>query len=40
MACTFPKRRQDLYKENGWGYKDCYFYYDKAKKSLMFKGDR
>lgn len=37
---TFPKRRQNLYKENGWGYRDCYFYYDKVKKSLMFNGER
>ena len=36
----FPKRRQNLLKESGWGYRDAYLYFDKQKNSLMFHGKR
>ena len=29
VKSVFPKRRQDELTEYGWGYKDCYFTYDK-----------
>lgn len=29
VPSVFPKRRQDVFTEYGWGYKDCYFTYEK-----------
>lgn len=34
----FPKRRQDTFAEDSWGYKDCYFEYSEKDKALFFRG--
>lgn len=35
---VFPKHRQQVLNENGWGFRDCYFTFDKD--CLVFKGER
>lgn len=35
-----PKRRQDLLKWNGWGFRDCKFVLDPVKELVSFEGER
>lgn len=37
---TIPKRRQELLKWNGWGYKDSKFLLDKTAQEITFTGNR
>ncbi|XP_075558835.1 alkyldihydroxyacetonephosphate synthase isoform X1 [Dermacentor variabilis] len=37
---TIPRRRQDLLKWNGWGYKDSKFVVDSTTHHISFTGDR
>jgi hypothetical protein len=38
VKSVFPKRRQDLFADNSWGYKNSYFAYDEKKKALCLSG--
>lgn len=40
VKSVFPKRRQDIFSENSWGYKDCYYFYNEKDKVLSFRGAR
>jgi hypothetical protein len=35
---TFSKRRQNVFAEDSWGYKDSFFEYDKSKNFLFLRG--
>lgn len=35
---VFPKHRQQVLNENGWGFRDCYFVYE--NNHLVLKGQR
>ncbi|XP_058813417.1 alkyldihydroxyacetonephosphate synthase-like [Topomyia yanbarensis] len=38
VTSIFPKRRQDMFRWDGWGYKDCKFVYQNGQ--MSFIGDR
>lgn len=38
VKSIFPKRRQDTFAEDSWGYKDCFFEYNKKTESLYLRG--
>lgn len=37
---VFPKARHTLFKYEGWGYKDSFFYFNKKEDRLFFSGSR
>jgi hypothetical protein len=36
----FPKRRQEIFANDSWGYKDCYFEYSEKDHALYLRGNR
>lgn len=38
VKSVFPKRRQEVFAEDSWGYKDCFFQYDEKDKALHLRG--
>lgn len=40
VESVFPKRRQEIFAENSWGYKDSFYYYNDKEKRLYFQGKR
>lgn len=40
VKSIFPKRRQDIFAEDSWGYKDSFFQYNKKDGALYLRGKK
>lgn len=40
VKAVFPKRRQDKFAEDSWGYKDSYFQYNKDDGAMYLTGKK
>lgn len=40
VKSIFPKRRQDIFAEDSWGYKDSFFEYNKKDGALYLRGKK
>ena len=40
VKSVFPKRRQDIFAEDSWGYKNSYFVYDDKNEALFLRGEK
>lgn len=40
VKSVFPKRRQEMFAENSWGYKNSYFEYDEKENAIFLRGEK